>query len=147
MNLVVDGSAALAILLPDEKGSPQAVLINSAVAEADTLFAPAHWLLETANGILYATKGGRFGQLEAIEILDIVQSLNVVFDSELNMTIQRVFLLAQQHSLTIYDAAYLELAVRKNAVLATLDKALRRATEANGVVCIPASPPRPPANS
>ncbi|MDR2844753.1 MAG: type II toxin-antitoxin system VapC family toxin [Puniceicoccales bacterium] len=138
MNLVIDGSATLAILLPDEKGSPQAALINDAVTEADALLAPAHWLLETTNGILYATKGGRLGQLEAVEVLGIVQSLNVAFDNELNARVQRVFLLAQQHSLTIYDAAYLELAIRKDATLATLDKALKRAAEANKVPCIPA---------
>jgi predicted nucleic acid-binding protein len=42
--------------------------------------------------------------------------------------------LAETHRLTVYDAAYLELAGRRMLPLATLDAALRRAGEAMGIV-------------
>ena len=40
--------------------------------------------------------------------------------------------LALTHNLTFYDALYLELAIRRNAQLATLDSALSRAATAEG---------------
>ena len=43
------------------------------------------------------------------------------------------FLMAVKHALTLYDAAYLELALRLRLPLATFDKALCRAAEAEGV--------------
>ena len=46
--------------------------------------------------------------------------------------------LARQHGLTAYDAAYLELAVRAGARLASLDNSLRRAAESMGVELLPA---------
>jgi predicted nucleic acid-binding protein len=45
-----------------------------------------------------------------------------------------VLLLSERHGLTVYDAAYLELAVRKGLALATTDNALLRAAPSEGVV-------------
>jgi predicted nucleic acid-binding protein len=41
--------------------------------------------------------------------------------------------LGQRHGLTVYDALYLEAAMRRGLVLATYDKALLRAASAEGV--------------
>lgn len=41
--------------------------------------------------------------------------------------------LADRHRLTIYDATYLELAIRRGLPLATLDQELRVAAEREGV--------------
>ena len=44
-----------------------------------------------------------------------------------------VFALAARYALTVYDAAYLELAIREGLPVATLDNALTRAAEQSGV--------------
>jgi predicted nucleic acid-binding protein len=46
----------------------------------------------------------------------------------------RIMRLSAEHNLTIYDAAYLELALRSDGRLATFDKALAAAAEANNVL-------------
>jgi predicted nucleic acid-binding protein len=45
--------------------------------------------------------------------------------------------LARQYGLTIYDAAYLELAMRRGASLATTDRDLTKAAKAAGVSLFP----------
>jgi predicted nucleic acid-binding protein len=52
----------------------------------------------------------------------------------------RVFKLADQYSLTIYDAGYLELAIREGLPLATLDNDLRKAARASGVPLVGPQP-------
>ena len=44
--------------------------------------------------------------------------------------------LAARHGLTVYDAAYLELALRRGLALATLDRELRAAAQTEGVVLL-----------
>ncbi|MDR1280259.1 MAG: type II toxin-antitoxin system VapC family toxin [Opitutaceae bacterium] len=138
MNLVIDGSAALAMLLPDEMASSEAVTINKAVGKAGSLLVPAHWWAEVTNGILQAEKRGRITLAESSELLNIAQGLGVVQDDETASRVPRdVISLARLHGLTVYDAAYLELAVRETATLATLDAALERAAVTSGVHTIP----------
>jgi predicted nucleic acid-binding protein len=44
---------------------------------------------------------------------------------------------AVKHGLTAYDATYLELALRKNAILATLDNPLAAAARSKGPTVLP----------
>jgi predicted nucleic acid-binding protein len=53
------------------------------------------------------------------------------------MLLLRRWLLPRRHGLTLYDAAYLELAMRASLPRATLDKQLRRAAKNAGVKCLP----------
>jgi predicted nucleic acid-binding protein len=49
-------------------------------------------------------------------------------------TFGEVFACAERYGLTVYDAAYLELAIREGIALATLDDDLRNAARAAGVL-------------
>jgi predicted nucleic acid-binding protein len=66
--------------------------------------------------------------------LSLLASLPIVLDFEANE--EDLLGLARRHRLTVYDAAYLELALRKGADLASLDTALVAAARADGVVLI-----------
>ncbi|MGH9784100.1 MAG: type II toxin-antitoxin system VapC family toxin, partial [Terriglobia bacterium] len=57
-----------------------------------------------------------------------------------NLIRQRVFSLAEQYELTVYDAAYLELAIREGLPLATLDNDMRKASRAAGVSLVESQP-------
>jgi predicted nucleic acid-binding protein len=136
--MIVDGCAALAIILPDEMDGPEAKIIARAVFGAEGLFVPAHWWAEVANGVHLARKRNRISPGELTNAFAAVQRLDPFVDDEAPERMpNEVISLAQRHNLTIYDAAYLELALRKSLPLATLDKDLRRAAVASGVVCIP----------
>ena len=129
--VVIDGSAALALVLTDEAGEGSAVAIFS---RSTTVFAPAHWGLEVANGILMAERRKRITAADAAAALNFIRHLPVAVDEE---TTARSWAetsgLARRYDLTSYDAAYLELAMRRRAALATFDQALRKAAVSAGV--------------
>lgn len=126
--LVVDASVSVDVVT--DKGDWPTRM--EAWLEADAmLFAPSHFILETANGML---RGQRLpaGQvrthlrhLAGLEISTMPEGLDDVLEC---------IELAARHGLTTYDAAYLQLAMRLDAELATQDKALARAARAEGLV-------------
>jgi predicted nucleic acid-binding protein len=75
---------------------------------------------------------------EVKAVFAVIDSFDVLTDSEAPFRMHReVATLAKRFGLTAYDAAYLELALRDEHRLATLDKDLRLAAVALGVECIP----------
>ncbi len=130
--LVIDGSVTLGFLLPDEqdKLSVQALRV---MQEGVPVFAPSHWPIEVANGLIMAERRKRSSPAETHDALSIAQSLPVTVDQETAARLSDTTALARQYGLTIYDAAYLELAMRRGAKLATNDRALVKAAKASGV--------------
>lgn len=124
--LVLDGSAALAAVLPTEQ-SPHALAILDRVA-AESALVPVIWPTEVANGLLQAERRGRLTEEFRLRRLGDFSRLPVVvdFDSH-HLAWSDTSRLAAQHELTVYDASYLELALRLRLPLATLDKALAAA--------------------
>jgi predicted nucleic acid-binding protein len=101
------------------------------------LLVPVHFWIETANGVLMAERRNRASRSEAAQALDLLFELEVTTDDETSQRCRGGSLeLAREHNLTLYDAAYLELALRRQAGLATLDRALQRAARASGVPLI-----------
>ena len=127
MTYVVNPSVALAWLLPDETNA-RAATIRTAVEEGAGAWVPVHWWLEIGNGLLMAERRGRITPEQVVEALSLVNALPFEEDEETSEQIPvRTFNLARKHGLTIYDAAYLELAQRRGAILATFDKQLATA--------------------
>lgn len=131
--LVIDGSTTLGFLLADEQ-APSALKALDAIEQGAPTFVPAHWCVEVANGLIMAERRKRVSQADITEALGLVAALPVVIDGE---TAQKATsdtpALARQHGLTIYDAAYLELAMRRGAALATTDHDMAKAAAASGV--------------
>jgi predicted nucleic acid-binding protein len=129
--LVVDSSAALSWALRDEQGSGLALL--EAMADEPAIV-PVHWILEVTNALRMAVQRARLQPDERHAIVERLQNLSITVDGE---TVPRCWreipLLADRFALTTYDAAYLELAIRLDLPLATMDKALARAARAAGV--------------
>jgi predicted nucleic acid-binding protein len=124
---VIDPSVALAWLLPDET-TPRAAAFRAAVENGAETWIPSHWWLEIGNGLLMAERRRRITPEQVAQALSLVNSLPLQEDGETAAQIPvRIFALARKHGLTIYDAAYLELAQRRGAILATFDEQLLRA--------------------
>ncbi|MCE0482630.1 MAG: type II toxin-antitoxin system VapC family toxin [Methylacidiphilales bacterium] len=131
--LVIDGSAILGILFRDGE-SAFTLKTLEALRRNPRLYVPSHWWVETANGLLMAERRKRYSQSEITEALEFIQALPVITDEQTaEKCVGETFSLARQYGLTIYDAAYLELALRQKTRLATTDKALARAAAASGV--------------
>jgi predicted nucleic acid-binding protein len=132
MNLVIDASATLPWYFQDEASS-ESELIFDRVASVGAIV-PAHWKLEVANGFQTALRRRRISSDYRDESLADLGLLPIDIDPETNArawldTLQ----IAGRFGLTPYDAAYLELALRRHLPLATLDKDLRRAASDAGV--------------
>lgn len=130
--LVLDCSVTLAWLLADEQSAAVAAVLDQVVAEA--AIAPSLWPLEVGNALLMAERRGRLSYHHRVQALQDLTDLPIDIDDETTDRAWRETLaLAETHRLTLYDAAYLELALRRSLPLATLDTALRAAGEATGV--------------
>lgn len=127
MTLVVDASAVAGWLLPDERGQDLAGL----AAAHPEFHAP--WLLwaELRNILIVNERRGRLPPGLADQVIEAVEGLGIVLDTAPSNA--GVLTLSRRHGLTVYDAIYLDLALRRGAVLATLDVRLAQAARAEGV--------------
>lgn len=124
MPFVLDSSVALARAAPDEVLSAAVRLL----LESDTAVTPALWPFETVNGVEMMRRRGRLDEQAASDALEVLRLLPVEVEApDFHRNLHAVLPLARKHGLTVYDAAYLELAKRRRLPLATLDDRLRRA--------------------
>ena len=130
--LVLDASVTLAWLLADEQPAAAARVLDQVIEEG--AIAPGLWPLEVGNALLMAEWRGRLSHQHRTQAFQGLAGLPIEIDDETAGRAWRDTLtLAETHRLTLYDAAYLELAVRRSLPLATLDAALRAAADAAGV--------------
>lgn len=134
MPFVIDASVTTAWALSDEK---------HAVAErayqlllSDEAFVPALWWFEARNTLVANERRGRLTESESSAFLRLLNLLPITTDPTPEES--AVIRLARAHKLTVYNAAYLELARRKNLALATLDGDLLRAARNEGTPVIEA---------
>ena len=115
---------------------PPALVLLEAVVEAGAV-APSLWPLEVLNALIMAERRKRVDAAQRQRLSGFLRDLPIALDDETaaqawSATIQ----LAERHRLTVYDAAYLELAQRRDLPLASLDQELRAAAEAAGVALV-----------
>jgi predicted nucleic acid-binding protein len=95
---------------------------------------PVIWPLEVANAVLMGERRKRSTEAQATKWLSYLGSLPILVDDETNARAWSDLLgMARSHDLSAYDAAYLELAVRRGLPLATLDGKLKAAAATVGV--------------
>jgi predicted nucleic acid-binding protein len=130
--VVVDASVAVAWgLRDDETGYAWAVLDE---LERGLGMAPSVLMLEIVAAILRAERNGRISPERADAYLERVGRVRLRLDGEAaGVATTRLLELGRRLGLSAHDAAYLELAERAGAELATLDKDLARAATACGV--------------
>jgi predicted nucleic acid-binding protein len=132
LTIVVDASVALGWVFGDEEHAGAWRVIER--LSEDGAMVPAHFHLETANGVLAALRRGRVSVEQVRTAIVALNALPIDVDLDApSRAFSDVWPLAVQHRLTTYDAAYLELALRRQLPLATLDKALARAARAAGL--------------
>src|SRR5713101_8157396 len=132
MSLVLDSSATLAWIYSDETTEVIRQLFDT-IADTGALV-PALWRLEVANSLTVAVRRGRIDADFRQAALDDLALLDITTDDHTDMHAwTETLLLADRFGLTLYDAAYLELARRRALPLATLDEDLSAAASALGI--------------
>lgn len=132
MSLVIDSSITLAWFFEDER-TDRADAVMRHVAEAGAVV-PSLWRLEIANALQSAVRRKRIDMAYRDASIANLRSFPIAVDVETDRHAWGSTLsLAERCRLTLYDAAYLELAQRLRLPLATLDQELRAACRAVGV--------------
>jgi predicted nucleic acid-binding protein len=132
MSIVLDGSATLAWIYPDETTDVILAVFDQVIHKG--AFVPDLWRIEIANSLTQGMRRSRITAEDRSEALSDLASMGIVTDSQTGKHIWSDTLrLADLHRLTVYDATYLELALRLSLPLATLDDELRNAAQLEGV--------------
>ncbi len=132
MSIVLDASMAIGWLFADERAAASRLVLRRVVAEGALV--PSLWRLEVANVLRNAVRRGRCDPGYADRCLSRLSRLPVSIDGDTDAQAwSGTRHLAIAHDLTLYDAAYLELAVRRARPLATRDTDLVKAATAIGL--------------
>ena len=129
MSFVIDASILAAWFL-DEKSDPRVETAFDALVRGEAR-APSLLFYEFRNALLSSERRRRIAQAVSDAILREFAILQIRLEPPREET--SLMALARARKLTVYDAAYLELAIREGLPLATLDRALEQAAVAEGV--------------
>ena len=133
--LVLDASVALAVAL--QEGNRHLAAPIMALIVEDSAAVPGIWHLEVGNILLLAERRGTISAANRTAALQDLLRLPVDVDHDTATRAWRDTLtLAERYRLTLYDATYLELSLRRGLPLATFDAALRRAASAAGATLL-----------
>jgi predicted nucleic acid-binding protein len=134
---VFDCSIISSWLLPDEENHiSEEIMKNFLLKENPTIKAPCIFYTEIMNVLQVAYRRQRIDKNLKESILQSIMQLPVIIDNAgmIPSYFPDIAVLATKHQLSSYDALYLELAIRQNIPLITLDKALRQAAKAENVL-------------
>lgn len=129
MPLVLDASAALSWIFADERNTESQAIARAVLDEGAIV--PALWRWEVQNALVVAQRRGRITDEASAAALAYLAALQIeiepigpalIFGSETET--------AKRFNLSAYDAAYIELALRRGTRIATLDGNLARTAEA-----------------
>ncbi len=134
-DFVLDASVTAAWCFADEASEHSAALLASMGRR--TAVVPGLWHFETASLLLRAERRGRISQPVCAAFVETLTRLPIETDTESeNQAHGPILILARSHGLTPYDAAYLDVAIRRSLPLATRDQDLIKAARQCGVVVV-----------
>lgn len=123
---VIDAALTMAWCFEDETTPAVEQLFDR--LQAETTVVPGLWSLEVANSLYQAERRGRITPQRTTAFIAVLNAMDIETDGEsASSAFDRLLTLARMHRLTVYDAAYLDLAVRRGVPVATLDVDLRAA--------------------
>lgn len=135
MNFVLDASVTLAWCFKDEATPLTATLLDGLLSGFACV--PQIWSLEVGNILVGAIRRKRISYAAATQFLEQLNKLNIHIDTETAAKgLHDILALAHSEGLTTYDAAYLELSMRKGLALASKDVQLCTAATRLGVSVI-----------
>ena len=133
MIYIYDASFVGALIIPDEK-NPRVDKMYDKIENEDEKHAPQLLWYEMANIFQNLIRRRRYKNEEVVQFFPHLAAIRLTTDHETGAAYaQKLLRLCNDYQLSSYDAAYLELAERKRAVLCTLDENLRAVAKKYGV--------------
>ena len=137
MTYVLDASVVASLFLPDEEAET-ARSILAGLESDDVLLVPPLFWYEMDSIVSASVRRGRLDEGPAFRALEMLRRLGLKIDGrQLEEVTPALLLLAREHGISSYDAAYLELASREGATLCSHDKALQKAAATMGLEYLP----------
>jgi len=134
LKCVLDASVALSWCLPDESKTTWTIFEDIGREGA---VVPAIWPFEVANSLLVAERKKRISTSQGNKALLMLFDLSIEIQLPLTVSeTHQLISLARTGHLSVYDAAYLHLAMEWSIPLATLDEDLSRAAKMVGVTLV-----------
>ncbi len=132
---VLDCSVTMAWLFEDEKTEFTERMLDKLLKEHAIV--PSLWFLEVVNVLLVAEKRKRCTPAQSVRFLETLKSLPIEVDeADLKLRCEPLLLMARSATLSSYDAAYVDCALRFEYPLATLDTHLRKVGKEEGITIL-----------
>ena len=136
MIYVFDSSFVSALVIPDKK-NPQADRMYNKIENEDEKYVPHLLWYEITNVLMNLVRRRRFTNNVVISFYPRLAAIDLTCDYAAGTGYSEILLsLCNKYNLSSYDAAYLELAERKKAMLCTMDDKLRAAAKKHGVAVL-----------
>jgi len=133
LTLVLDSSLTLAWAFADEYTAASQAVLDRVKREGAVV--PTLWRVEVCNVLVMGERRQRTTNEAALAFLTGLGKLPIIEDNAGSWSsLIEARRLARLYRLTVYDAVYLELALRRSLPLATTDAALSKAAKAAGVM-------------
>ncbi len=136
---VLDCSVTMTWCFEDE--ATESAEDSLALLKEMTAIVPPIWSIEVMNVLRVAERKNRINIASADHFIRFLNTLPIILDSGLNHCLNTSILaISRKHSLSAYDAAYLEIALRYNIPLISFDKNLCAAAKKEGVALLSTEP-------
>ncbi len=132
-SFVLDCSVTVAWFFEDEFSEYSELVRQALLNEGTTAISPSIWPAEVSNVLFQAERRKRITAEKVNQALRVLSQLPISVDYLPLGNMGHVMRLCRTHTLTSYDALYLELALRGNMALATEDNKLKKSAVAAGV--------------
>jgi len=122
-DFVVDNSVVMSWCFKDETNKYADAVLDQ--LSESTAIVPSLWPLEVVNVLVVAERRKRLKQVDSVRFITLLLKLPIVVqEQESGQTMKDLLALGRTNNLSSYDASYLDLAMRKDCPIATLDKKL-----------------------
>lgn len=133
---VIHPSVLVAWLAANERTAQSDALLDQ--TEAKGALAPTLWRYEAANLLAMLRRRRQASEAVVDEMVSALPRLRIAIDTETDPRLfGPIYALSVKRNISVYDAAYLDLAARRGLPLAALDHELRRAAHDEGIPLLP----------
>ncbi len=130
---VVDSSVGFAWVHPHQ-ATPETDSLLERLGAGTAIIVPPLWFTEIANGLLVLQRRKKLTAQERKTALETLFNLRLTVDEEMaKAAFRKTSELAENHGLSVYDATYLEIALRRKTSLASRDRALQQVAKRCGL--------------
>ena len=117
--------------LNEEAAETSSKLLKSIIK--NEIVVPGLWAYEVTNTLTISVRRNKLTVAETYGLIKDIQLLPIEFDKPTTENLSSIFNIANEHNLSAYDAAYIELALRTNTQIASFDKEIIKVSERLGI--------------